>query len=116
MSYEFKIHRKNAITNVQVKPHSGHDPKTLKGIFTGFLHRAYTVCKGQQQKEEVEFLLTCFEENGYDRSFEQKRAANQPPITDDEPNKIVTLPWIPGLSPKLRKTFRKHSYKAFFKS
>ena len=124
-SYEFKIHRKNAITNAQVKPHSGHDPKMLKGIFTGFLHRAYTVCKGPHQKEEVEFLLTCFEENGYDRehlkelvrSFEQKRAANQLRANDDdEPNKIVTLPWIPRLSPKLRKTFRKHGYKAVFKS
>ena len=35
--YEYKIHRKNAITNVQVKPNSGHDPKVLKEIFTGFL-------------------------------------------------------------------------------
>ena len=69
--------------------------------------------------------MTCFEENGYDRehlkeivrSFEEKRAANQPPVTDDdEPSKIVTLPWIPGLSPKLKKTFRKHGYKAVFKS
>ena len=46
---EYKTHCKNAITNVQVKPHSGHDPKTLKGIFTGFLHRACTVFKGQYQ-------------------------------------------------------------------
>ena len=47
--YEYKIHRKNAITNVQVKPNSGHDPKVLKGIFTGFLHRAHTICEGQNQ-------------------------------------------------------------------
>ena len=124
-SYEFKIYRKNAITNVQVEPHSGHDPKTLKGIFTGFLHRAYTVCKGQHQKDEIEFLVSCFTENGYDkdqlneivRLFEEKRSSNRPTVEEEnEPNKIVTLPWIPGLSPKLRKTYRKHGYKAVFKS
>ena len=125
-AYEYKIHRKNAITNVQVKPHSGHDPKTLKGIFTGFLHRAYTVCKGQYQDEEIEFLVSCFNENGYDkdqlleivRSFKAKKeTVNQQPVEDiDEPNKIVTLPWVPGLSPKLRKTYRKHGYKTVFKS
>ena len=49
-TYEYKIYQKKAITNVKVKPHSGHDPKTLKGIFTGFLYGAYTACKGQHQK------------------------------------------------------------------
>ena len=66
--YKYKIHRKNAITNVQVKPNSGHDPKVLKGIFTGFLHRAHTVCEGQNQKDEIGFLVTCFVENGYDEN------------------------------------------------
>ena len=89
--------------------------KTLKGIFTGFLHRAYTVCKGQHQKDEINFLISCFTENGYNsqqlkeivRSFEEKRSTNRTPVADnDEPSKIITLPWIPGLSPKLRKTYR----------
>ena len=82
--YEYKIHRKNAITNVQVKPHSGHDPKVLRGIFTGFLHRAYTVCEGQHREEEVDFLIRCFAENGYRydelhsivRQFKKKRETN----------------------------------------
>ena len=34
--YEFEVHRKKAITNIQVKPHSDHDPKILRGIFKGF--------------------------------------------------------------------------------
>ena len=112
--YEYKIHRKNAITNVQVKPNSGHDPKVLKGIFTGFLHRAHTICEGQNQKDEIDFLVTCFVENGYDESelkkiiadYLNKRKGN----AFQEENLLtntVTLPWIPGLSPKLRKSFRK---------
>lgn len=123
--YEYKIHRKNAITNVQIKPHSGHDPKVLKGIFTGFLHRAYTVCKDRQLDEEIKFLITCFVENGYKEhelkriatTFKQKREANNEQLQQTDPlTNIVTLPWIPGLSPKLRKTFRKQGIKAVFKS
>ena len=115
-TYEYKIYRKNAITNVQVKPHSGHDPKTLKGIFTGFfLPRAYTIYKGQHQNYGINFLISCFTDNGYDsqqlkeivRSFEEKRSTNCTPVADnDEPSKIITLPWIPGSSPKEGKNFK----------
>ena len=31
--FEFKIHRKNAITNVQIKPHSYVNPALIRGIF-----------------------------------------------------------------------------------
>ena len=64
VAYEYKIYRKNVITNIQVKPNSGHNPKILRGIFTGFLHRAYTICKNQHQKDEIDFLISCFVENG----------------------------------------------------
>ena len=37
---EFKILRKNAITNVQIKPHSYVNPALIRGIFKGFLSRA----------------------------------------------------------------------------
>ena len=33
--YEFKIHRKIAITNVQIKPHSYVDPALIRGISKG---------------------------------------------------------------------------------
>ncbi|XP_065682407.1 uncharacterized protein LOC136095590 [Hydra vulgaris] len=70
--YEYKVYRKDAITNIQIKPHSNHDPNILNSIFKGFLHRAYSIC--------------------------------------------ISLPWVPGLSPKLRKIFRKAGYRAVFKS
>ena len=47
-----KCHHKHASY-----PHSGHDPKVLRGIFTGFLHRAYTFCEGQRREEEVDFIV-----------------------------------------------------------
>ena len=121
-NYEFSIHRKDAITNVQVKPHSGHDPKILKGIFTGFLNRAFTICQGiyltdYYLTDEIEFLIRCFTENGYNekdlrnmaKSYTESRQNRQSQHQDDL--KIVSLPWVPGLSPKLRKSFRKVVYK-----
>ena len=123
--YTFKVYRKNAITNVQLKPNSGHDPKILRGIFTGFLHRAFTVCSQQHQQEEIDFLVQNFVDNGYQKrelmqilnEFQRKR--NNPPPTPPEntdPTQIVVLPWVPGLSPKLRKSFRNAGYKTVFKS
>ena len=42
--YEFGVHRKNAITNVQVKKHASHDPNIQTGIIKGFVNRAFTIC------------------------------------------------------------------------
>ena len=69
---------------MQVKPHSGHDPKVLRRIFTGFLHCAYTICEGQYREELVAFLVRCFSENGYThgelhdimRQFKKNRETN----------------------------------------
>ena len=96
-------------------------PKILKGIFTGFLHRAYTVCSQQHKEDEINFLIENFVENGkeivaIERAFRQKKESTiDAQAADDEPNHIV-LPWVPGLSPKFRKSFRKAGYKAVFKS
>ena len=37
--YEFKIHRKTAITNAQIKPQSYVNPALIRGIFKGFVSR-----------------------------------------------------------------------------
>ena len=123
--YVFKVYKKNAITNVQLKSNSGHDPKILRGIFTGFLHHALTVCSQQHQQEEIDFLVQNFVDNGYQKhelirilnEFQRKRS-NPPPTPSEntDPTQIAVLHWVPGLSPKLRKSFRNAGYKAVFKS
>ena len=84
---------------------SRHDAKILRGIFTGFLHRAYTDCEGEHLREEIDFLIKCFVENGYEeRQFKQihtsymNKRNNGNEVKTDELQKIVTLPWIPELS------------------
>ena len=55
-SYDFQIYRKKAITNVQIKPGSGHNRKILSGIFKGFVHQAYKICSAHHLEDELEFL------------------------------------------------------------
>ena len=62
--YEFRIFRKSAITNVQIKPESSHDPKILRGVFKGFIERAISLCSKKYIEEEINFLIDIFVENG----------------------------------------------------
>ena len=120
-SYEYSVHRKAAITNVQVKSTSCHYEGTLNGIFKGFIHRAKSICSPKHLKAELEFLTQVFVSNGYEKSHldqliaESNRAkivSNPRPIK----NNFVSMPYLPGLSAPLKKAFRKAGYKVAFKS
>ena len=58
--YEFKVHRKEAITNIHIKPTSSIDPNIIKSVFKGFLHRAHSICSDKYIKEEEKFLTDMF--------------------------------------------------------
>ena len=113
---EFQVHHKEAITNVQIRPNSSHDPKIHRGIFKGFVNQAYKNCSEQHVKGEVEFLINVFVENGSDegilkqlsREVQSKiQAPNELPSSrNNDERPTIVLPWIPGVSPKLRKAYR----------
>jgi hypothetical protein len=126
--YSFKIHRKNAITNVQIKPSSCHDPKIINGVFRGFVYRALRLCTTNNIDDELSFLIDVFVENGYDRKnleklikSTKKSVSNKKVLTKKQhslasPKSFVSLPWIPGISPKLRTVFKNAGYAPVFKS
>ena len=126
--YEFDVFRKKAITNVQVKPESSHDPRVLKGIFKGFVHRALRICSEKFLTKEIEFLINVFTENGYQKNYLEKIAndvlnssrltSRDAPMAEssNEPKQRITLPWIPKISPKLRSVYKKAGYDVAFKS
>ena len=70
--YEFDVHRKLSLTNVQIKPHSCIPPDTITSIFKGFLVRAPKICSDKYLREEKEYLTDIFCENGHDRKILQK--------------------------------------------
>ena len=112
--YEFKIHRKDAITNVQIKPNSYHDEKVKNGVFKGYISRAKAICSSKYVKEEIEFLKDIFVENGYNRKdleVIEKQTMRNKRTNKDESKKFTSLPWIPKLSQKLRKSFKKAGIK-----
>ncbi|XP_065662724.1 uncharacterized protein LOC136085352 [Hydra vulgaris] len=125
-NYDFNIHRKKAITNIQVKPNSNHDPKILEGIFKGFIHRALSICSEKFLNKEINFLINVFAENGYEKKklqnlanivIKKRHSNNEIILSNNEATMpTISLPWIPILLPKLRKIFRKAGYGAVFKS
>ena len=54
--YEFDVHRKPALTNVQIKPHSCKPPDTITSIFKGFLATASKICSEKYLRAETEYL------------------------------------------------------------
>ena len=82
----------------------------------------------------MEFLVGVFKENGYDerelrkwmrqirekldRRINTTTETNESIETNDnmEQMQTVTLPWIPGVSPNLKKAFRKAGFKVAFKA
>ena len=64
---EFDVHRKPALTNVQIKQRSCITPGTIASIFKGFLARATKICSEKYLRAEIEYLTDTFCENGHDR-------------------------------------------------
>lgn len=126
--YTFEVFRKDAITNVMIKPQSYINPRITDGVFKGFLARAHRLCSPDKLQEEIRFLIAVFVENGHSRVRLQKIADAYNPsigdqgqgvssqIQDTEETKVVKIPWVPDLGPKLRRVFKKYGIKTVFSS
>ena len=54
---------------MNIKPNSFIDPSVTKSVFKGFVHRAHAVCSEKYIKEETQFLIDMFVENGHKRTY-----------------------------------------------
>ena len=61
-SYDFKIFRKPAITNVQINSNSNMARDVPISVFKGFLSRAYKICSEGYIDKEIQFLINVFTE------------------------------------------------------
>ena len=114
-SYDLVVYPKPPITNVQIKPHSNICTNIVMGVFKWFLSRALYICSENYLSQEIDFLIIVFAENGHSITVlekvtkkymnnitSKKEKVNIETIKND---KIVKLPWVPKLGPKLRKEF-----------
>ncbi|XP_065680471.1 uncharacterized protein LOC136094459 [Hydra vulgaris] len=120
--YEFQIHRKDAITNVQIKPNSNINPSITIGVFKGFLCRAKQICSQKYLSQEIDFLINIFFENGYNKNNLIKITKNyldgisKNTTSNQLDQKFVKLPWIPIIGPKLQREFKKQNIRVIFTS
>ena len=115
--YEFKVHRKKAITNIHIKPTSCIGPNIIKNVFKGFLHWAHSICSEKYIKEEEKILIDMFVENGHNKQLlknlvikynNKKNKSNHENNTENwEYKNLKKLPWIPSISPNIKCEFKK---------
>ncbi|XP_065643064.1 uncharacterized protein LOC136074653 [Hydra vulgaris] len=121
--YEFQIHRKEAITNVQLKTNSNINPNIIISVFKGFLCRAKRICSQKHLQNEIDFLIDIFVENGHDKNILNyittdylKNSSKNNTCQPFDTQSLIKLPWIPIIDLKLRKEFRKQNIKVIFTS
>ena len=99
-------------------------------MFKGFVDRAVSLCSERYVNEEISFLINVFVENGYIKEDLEKMVkevkeksnrlhdstSSSTIIPENNMAQTITLPWIPGVSPRLRKAYRKAGFKVVFKS
>ena len=109
---------KKAITNIHTKLTSCIDPNIIKSVFKGFLHRAHLTCSEKYIKEEEKFLIDMFVENGHNKQLlknlvikynnKKNNKKNHENKTENRNYKnLKKLPWIPNISPKIKREFKK---------
>ena len=111
------MHHKKAITNIHIKL-TCIDPNTIKSVFKGFIHRAHSICSEKYIKEEEKFLIDMFVENGRNKQLLKNLVIGYNNTKNDKSNhenntqnrdytNLKKLPWIPNISPNIRREFKK---------
>ena len=70
--YELKNHAKKAITSMHIYPIPCLNLNTIKSVFNGFLHIAQSICLKKHIREEKNFLIDMFVENGHNKQVLKK--------------------------------------------
>ena len=116
--YEFTVHRKKVITNIHIKPTSCINPNIIKSVFKGFLDRAHSISSEKYIKEEQKLLIVMFADNGHNKQLlknlvikyknKKNNKKNHENNTENREYKnLKKLPWIPNISPKIKREFKK---------
>ena len=103
------VYRKPTSTDGYLNYQSNHHPAIKLGTITCLKKRAHNICSQENLQEELQHLQSVFEKNGYPRTIIQRVLRKQKSTEADPSNenkKILSLPYIRGLSENLQRTCR----------
>ena len=113
-----KVHRKPTHTNGYLNYHSAHSNEQKQGVVINLYNRAQSLTtKSTDWKKEKSFLSHMLAENDYPNWFIQKalkkrKTQAQVKLQEEERHiGLVILPFIPGITERLKRLLKNHQIK-----
>ena len=115
------VFRKKTHTDRYLHFRSHHHPQVKTSVVSCLKSRAERVCTGDGLKEELNHLSRVFQANGYPHAvtagvLNKRRRAHPPTSVEDDEQRLLVLPYIKGLSEKIRLVCRPLNIKTAFRS
>ena len=112
------VHRKTTHTNRYLNYHSAHSNEQKQGVVMNLYNRAQSlIAKSTDWKKEKRFLSDMLTENDYPKWFIQKalrKRKAQAQVKSKEEERLiglVTFPFIPGITERLKRLLKNHQAK-----
>ena len=119
---DITVYRKQTHTDRYLHFRSHHPTHVKRGTVRCLYNCARCIAQqGQNLKEEEDHLMKAFMGNGYPRSFIRSASVPRPPRehdgeTEEERPPTVHLPYVAGVSERIRRVCRDFNIRAVFKS
>lgn len=114
------VYRKPTHTERYLHFDSYHPPHVKTGIIRTLVHRSKVISHDSvSHSQEVKHLTDVFKCNGYPQGFIKRAVTKSKPTQMDErlePKATVSIPYVRGVSEKLRRICRKANIRVCFKS
>ena len=115
------VFRKKTHTDWYLHFRSHHHPQVKTSVVSCLKSRAERVCAEDSLKEELNHLSRVFQANGYLHAvtagvLDKKQRAPPSTSTEDDEQKLLVLPYVKGLSEKVRLVCRPLNIKTAYRS
>ena len=114
------VYRKSTHTDRYILFHSHHHQRTITGVLRSMCNRAHQICDSTLRKLELQHLQCVFQANSFPEDLVKKTLSRRPQLTppepaDEDPLRIMCLPYVQGLSEKLERVCTPLGVKVVFK-
>uniref|UniRef100_A0A5S6QNI8 Reverse transcriptase domain-containing protein n=1 Tax=Trichuris muris TaxID=70415 RepID=A0A5S6QNI8_TRIMR len=117
-----KVYRKPTHSDRYLHFTSHHPVSVKRGIATGMVDRAITICDTKYLRSELYHIAKAHQQNGYPTSLVRsiiRRRLQQPRTTDtksDTEGPIIVLPFYCGIEEEIKRLGLSHKFHVYFKS